>query len=109
MIVWACRGLVWLEPLQSGNSDVTGEKNEPVFGPYRTAVHQNGTIEQHFAGALAEASPWRRKFEMANCMRIPMMSISHSDLMPIKSERRDAGLSQFEIVIGISQYFCLFL
>jgi hypothetical protein len=67
LIVWACRGLVWLEPLQNGNSDVTGEKNEPVFGPYRTAVHQNGTIEQHFAGALAEASPWRRKFEMANC------------------------------------------
>jgi hypothetical protein len=28
-----------------------------------------------------------------------MMSISHSDLMPIRSERSDAGLSQFEIVI----------
>jgi hypothetical protein len=41
-------------------------------------------------------------------MRIPMMSISHSDLMPIRSERSDAGLSQFEVVIGISQYFCLF-
>jgi hypothetical protein len=39
---------------------------------------------------------------------IPMMSISHSDLMPIRSERSDAGLSQFEVVIGISQYFCLF-
>ena len=36
-------------------------------------------------------------------VRIPMMSISHSDLMPIRSERSDAGLSQFEIVIGISQ------
>jgi hypothetical protein len=41
----------------------------------------------------------------ASCLRIPMMSISHSDLMPIRSERSDAGLSQFEIVIGISQYF----
>ena len=36
-------------------------------------------------------------------MRIPMMSISHSDLMPISSERSDAGLSQCEIVIDISQ------
>ena len=41
-------------------------------------------------------------------LRIPMMPISHSDLMPIRSERSDAGLSQFEVVIGISQYFCLF-
>jgi hypothetical protein len=38
-------------------------------------------------------------------VRIPMMSIGHSDLMPIRSERSDAGLSQFEIVIGISQDF----
>ena len=41
-------------------------------------------------------------------VRIPMMSISHSDLMPIRSERSDAGLSQCEIVIGIRQDFCLF-
>jgi len=41
-------------------------------------------------------------------VRIPMMSISHSDLMPIRSERSDAGLSQCETVIGISQDFCLF-
>ena len=41
-------------------------------------------------------------------MRIPMMSISHSDLMPIRSERSDAGLSQFEIVIDIRQDFCFF-
>ena len=42
------------------------------------------------------------------CVRIPMMSISHSDLMPIRAERSDAGLSQFEIVIDIRQEFCLF-
>ena len=41
-------------------------------------------------------------------VRIPMMSISHSDLMPIRSERSDAGLSQFEMVIGISQDFWVF-
>ena len=35
------------------------------------------------------------------CLGIPMMSISHSDLMPIRSERSDAGLSQCETVIGI--------
>jgi hypothetical protein len=38
-------------------------------------------------------------------MGIPMMSISHSDLMPISSERSDAGLSQCETVIDISQEF----
>ncbi len=41
-------------------------------------------------------------------MRIPMMSISHSDLMPIRSERSDAGLSQCETVIGMRQEFCWF-
>ena len=38
-------------------------------------------------------------------LRIPMMSISHSDLMPISSERSDAGPSQCETVIDISQEF----
>jgi hypothetical protein len=41
-------------------------------------------------------------------MRIPMMSISHSDLMPIRTERSDAGLSQCGIVIDIRQEFCGF-
>jgi hypothetical protein len=39
-------------------------------------------------------------------MGIPMMSISHSDLMPISAERSDAGLSQCETMIGIRQEFC---
>ena len=39
-------------------------------------------------------------------LRIPMMSISQSDLMPIRSERSDARLSQCESVIGIRQQFC---
>jgi hypothetical protein len=33
------------------------------------------------------------------------MSISHSDLMPIRAERSDAGLSQCETVIDIRQEF----
>jgi hypothetical protein len=41
-------------------------------------------------------------------LRIPMMPISQTDLMPIRSERSDARLSQCEIVIDISQEFCLF-
>jgi hypothetical protein len=41
-------------------------------------------------------------------MRIPTMSISQTDVMPIRSERSDARLSQCEIVIDISQEFCLF-
>jgi hypothetical protein len=40
--------------------------------------------------------------------RIPTMPISHSDLMPIRAERSDAGLSQCEIVIDIRQEFCRF-
>src|SRR5215471_17955698 len=40
-------------------------------------------------------------------LRIPMMSISHSDLMPIRPERSDAGPSQCETVIDIRQEFCL--
>jgi SEC-C motif len=53
--------------------------------------------------------PWEvDAFIRARNMRIPMMSISHSDLMPIRSERSDAGLFQCEIVIGISQDFSLF-
>jgi hypothetical protein len=34
-----------------------------------------------------------------------MMSISHSNLMPISSERSDARHSQFEVVIDIRQEF----
>ena len=45
--------------------------------------------------------------EIFGLLRIPMMSISHSDLMPIRSERSDAGLSQCETVIDIRQEFCL--
>ena len=41
-------------------------------------------------------------------LRIPMMSISHSDLMPIRSERSDARLSQCELVIDIRQDFWRF-
>jgi hypothetical protein len=37
-----------------------------------------------------------------------MMSISRSDLMPIRAERSDAGLSQCETVIDISQEFSWF-
>jgi hypothetical protein len=37
-----------------------------------------------------------------------MMSISHSDLMPISSERSDAEHSQCETVIDIRQDFCWF-
>jgi hypothetical protein len=40
-------------------------------------------------------------------VRIPMMSITQSDLMPISAERSDAGFSQCERVIGISQEFLL--
>jgi hypothetical protein len=50
----------------------------------------------------------RSRLTSSNRLRIPMMSISHSDLMPIRAERSDAGLSQCEIVIDIRQEFCWF-
>jgi len=54
-------------------------------------------------------SSFDRNCKPRNCwLRIPMMSISHSDLMPIRSERSDAGLSQFETVIDVRQDFSLF-
>jgi hypothetical protein len=43
---------------------------------------------------------WDRVFAR---LGIPMMSITQSDLMPISAERSDAGLSQCERVIGMSQ------
>ncbi len=42
---------------------------------------------------------------LAAFLRIPMMPISQSDLMPISSEASNAGLSQCELVIGIRQGF----
>lgn len=54
-----------------------------------------------------DATTWV-KIKSRVYLGIPMMSISHSDLMPIRSERSDAGLSQCEIVIDIRQEFCLF-
>jgi hypothetical protein len=48
------------------------------------------------------------RVEVASKLRIPTMSISHSDLMPISSERSDAGLSQCETVIDIRQEFSCF-
>jgi len=38
-------------------------------------------------------------------VRIPMMSISRSEVMAISAERSDARLSQCESVIGIRQGF----
>jgi hypothetical protein len=43
--------------------------------------------------------------EVNKLVRIPMMSITQSDLMPITQERSDAGPSQCELVIDISQEF----
>ena len=51
---------------------------------------------------------YRKSAEQGNSMgqvRIPMMPISQSDLMPISSEASNAGLSQCELVIGIRQGF----
>jgi hypothetical protein len=77
-----------------------------------TIGHSTRTIEGFIE--LLRANGVRRLVDVRTIprsrhnLRIPMMSISHSDLMPIRTERSDAGLSQCEIVIDIRQEFCLF-
>ena len=68
----------------------------------------SGATQKHHAHELIERLPDSQIGTAVRFLGIPMMSISHSDLMPIRSERSDAGLSQCETVIGISQDFCLF-
>jgi hypothetical protein len=70
------------------------------FDKYKSPGEQVGQLNLLYNKAQA----W---LEGTN-VRIPMMSISHSDLMPIRTERSDAGLSHCEIVIDIRQEFCLF-
>ena len=74
-----------------------------VFGSLDTI----STPLYFLAGAdIFDGLTWLR-YAFRDGVRIPMMSISHSDLMPISSERSDAGLSQCETVIDIRQEFCL--
>jgi len=63
--------------------------------PTMDALAQQGVL---FENAFAQAP--------LTPLRIPMMSISQSDVTPIRSERSDARLSQCESVIGIRQKFC---
>jgi len=63
-------------------------------------------------GVVAVSRQHGRRIEAATYggrLRIPIMSISHSDLMPIRSERSDAGPSQCELVIDMSQQFLGYL
>ena len=86
--------LAWCE--QYGISEITAIQPLHVAG-YREALRYGGysvpTVKQHLAAIR---------------VRIPTMSIGHSDLMPIRAERSDAGLSQCETLIGIRQDFCHF-
>jgi hypothetical protein len=60
--------------------------------------HLTHTLETRKMKPFALTTGWE---EGGVC--IPMMSITQSDLMPISAERSDAGLSQCERVIGMSQ------
>ncbi len=58
---------------------------------------QPASISGWLAGPARAGAPF---------VRIPMMSISRSEVMAISAERSDAGLSQCESVIDIRQGFC---
>jgi hypothetical protein len=67
------------------------------------------TVTTTYYPPLSPGMVFRNKDNPENgcaLVRIPTMSISHSDLMPISAERSDAGLSQCETLIGIRQHFC---
>jgi hypothetical protein len=95
------------------------------FDPEGTMPFLDGKVQDLFAGLLKPIISLARhyglqtdpspahfaeggtlKIPFSTLLGIPMMSISHSDLMPISAERSDAGLSQCETMIGIRQEFC---
>jgi hypothetical protein len=71
-------------------------------------AHTNAYAERWVRSVKEECLSKLILFGEASLLGIPMMSISHSDLMPISSERSDAGLSQCETVIDIRQGFLSF-
>ncbi len=70
----------------------------------RVVVPEGKSIRAH-ESSLRRAGRALRSVGHGASLRIPMMSISHSDPMPTRSERSDAGLSQGEAVIDIRQEF----
>jgi hypothetical protein len=110
-------GIVIRHDLEAETLDALSGWASPECVPYvvlnadRTSCARSRVNLAHEIGHLilhrnVQPSTLNKKEMFA--LRIPMMSISHSDLMPIRTERSDAGLSQCEIVIGIRQDFCLF-
>ena len=89
-----CRGIVRMQPVQSG------QDLRVVSLVTRARVLQH--FKQSVSGTQQHADPGRRR------MRIPMMSISRSEVMAISAERSDARLFQCETVIDIRQVFCWF-
>ena len=71
----------------------------------RFGKHRNG-LRRFRCPQCKKTYTEAHQLTLGEMLRIPMMSISQSDLMPIRSERSDARLSQCESVIGIRQQFC---
>jgi hypothetical protein len=73
------------------------------------SLQEDAELQDKWANLLANAADPRQGVPVSPVfaevlkMRIPMMPITQSDLMPISAERSDAGLSQCERVIDISQ------
>ena len=74
-----------------------------ITGKYISSL--NGIATGDHATVRKEELPECIALLSTDCLRIPMMPISQSDLMPISSEASNAGLSQCELVIGIRQGF----
>jgi len=75
---------------------------------YSVTAAPYGSVNSQ-GGVQTWINPGCRDLQDRIRLRIPMVSITHSDLMPISSEESDAESSQCEAVIDISRDFrCLF-
>jgi hypothetical protein len=71
----------------------------------RSKRASSGLTQHGFEPEILENKRLLENRILALFMRIPMMSISRSEVMAISAERSDARLYQCESVIGIRQGF----